>query len=588
MRGGLIKQALACQKLHVHDLDLRVREILKLVKIVEPLGIPENAPENTIDSEETAKLLRQLSSNGIVLMKNENNVLPFGKDKSTAVIGPNADIAAYCGGGSASLNPYYAVTPLEGIKAQAKNVKYRLGAPGWKKMPFCSRLTKTPDGREGFTMRVYLDPPSVPDREQIDEIYVKKSDILLADYKNPRIKSILYYAELEGVMTPEETAEYGFSLSVTGTGKIFVDGNLVVDNETHQTPGDSFFGFGTIEETGSIRLQADKSYRILIQYGTSPTMKFQKGAAMGAGGLRVGCARKTDQEIELAAAVELAKSVDQVIVCAGLNSDWESEGYDRQHMDLPPGSDELISAVTAANPRTAVVIQSGTPVDMRRWLSATPALLQAWYGGNETGNAIADVLFGKTNPSGKLPLSFPLRVSDNPAFLNYRSARGRVLYGEDVFVGYRFYEASERTVAFPFGHGLSYSRFSMDSLSVSPTSLTNPVHDATITVQLSITNHGPYPGSDVVQVYVSQRDPTIPRPPKELKGFCKISPGVDETRSVTVSLSARHAASFWDEDRDAWIVESGVYDVWVGDSSVNVPLKTSFEIQGGHWWWTGL
>jgi beta-glucosidase len=578
IRGELVKQALGARKLLPSEIDACTRNILNLVKKVEPLGIPENAPEHTVDSKETSQLLRGISSSGIVLMKNEHNVLPFSKEKSVAVIGPNADFAAYCGGGSASLLPYYAITPLAGIKSKAKVVKYQLGAVGWKNLPLLSRLTKTKDGREGLTMRVYLDPPENTDREKVDEIYMSQSDCLLTDYKVPNHSSILYWTELEGTMTPEDTAEYDFSLSVSGTGKIFINGVLVVDNETIQRPGDSFIGSGTKEECGRMFMQAGKSYKILVKYGTSPTMKFKVPSAtnLGAGGFRLGAQRVLNLKAEFDAAVELAKTVDQVIICAGLNREWESEGYDRENMHLPPGSDELIAAVTAANLNTAVVIQSGMPVTMP-WLSGTNALLQAWYGGNETGNAIADVLFGDTNPSGKLPLSFPYRNEDNPAFLNYRSERGRTIYGEDVYVGYRFYEKTKKEVAFPFGHGLSYTKFEMKDLNIKDAGVE-------IVATVSVTNVGTMDGEEVVQVYISQRNPSINRPVKELKAFEKVVLKKGESKKVEIKFYKKYSACFWDEDRNAWIIEKDTYDVLVGNSSACTPLKGIFQVEETTWW----
>ena len=581
VRGKLVQQAIGCGKLIEHDLDLRAREVLKLVKKAQKLGIPENAPEETRESEETSQLLRKIGADGIVLMKNENNVLPFKKDKSIAIIGPNAKFAAYCGGGSAALTPYYAKTPFQGISAQAKDFKYSLGVVGWNKLPFISWLTESLDGKQGLTMKTYAEPPSDKDRKKIDEVYVRQSEAILIDYKPPGVSGNLYYIDFEGTLVPEESGEYEFSLSCAGTAKLFIDGKEVVDNETNQRPGDSFFGHGTAEETGSVKLEAGKEYKIRCTFGTAPTMKFHAPGTttMGSGGLRIGGERKVDAKEAHDAAVKLAGEVDQVVICAGLNSDWESEGYDRPHMDLPPGSDELIAAVTAANPNTAVVIQSGTPVTMP-WLSKTPALLQAWYGGNETGNAIADVLFGDVNPSGKAPLSFPVRNEDNPAYLNFRSERGRVLYGEDVYIGYRFYERTKLPVEIPFGHGLSYTKFSMKDLSVTD-------DETTIKATVTVTNDGDYDGAQVVQVYVGQRKPSINRPVKELKGFTKVVLKKGESKQAEVSFSKKYGASFWDEHRDAWIMEKDVYDVLVGDSSADTPLKGDFEVKKTDWW-TGL
>nr|KAK5442199.1 beta-glucosidase [Exophiala xenobiotica] len=578
IRGKLVNQALGCGKLSEHDIDQRVREVLKLVQKTLSLGIPENAPETTVDTPETAALLRKIASNGIVLMKNEDKVLPFEKSKTTAIIGPNAAYAAYCGGGSASLLPYYAISPLDGLRAQAPDAKYALGAPGWKSLPLMTRLAKTKDDKPGLTMKVFLDPPSERDRKPIDEVYVNNSDILLVDYKHPLVKTSLYWVELDGTFTPSETSEYEFSLAVAGTGKIFVNGECVVDNETKQRPGNSFFGAGTAEEIGTLKLNQGETYNIHITFGTFPTMRFSTHGAtgFGAGGLRIGLERKVEIESEIERAVRIAKQADQVVLCAGLNKDWESEGYDREHMDLPPGSDDLIKAVLAANPNTAIVIQSGTPVAMP-WLKEARAILQAWYGGNETGNAIADVVFGKTNPSGKLPLSFPVRNEDNPAFLNYKSERNRAIYGEDVYVGYRFYEKTKKEVAFPFAHGLSYTTFHIKDLSIED-------DEVNIAISASVTNTGNVDGAQVVQAYVSQQNSSVNRPPKELKGFAKVFVKAGATEKVRIFMSKKYAASFWDEARDSWTMEKGTYDVLVGDSSASTPLQGQFKVRETRWW----
>ena len=247
-------------------------------------------------------------------------------------------------------------------------------------------------------------------------------------------------------------------------------------------------------------------------------------------------------------------------------------------MDLPLGSDELISAITAENPNTVVVIQSGTPVTMSRWIASTPALIQAWYGGNETGNAIADVLFGDVNPGAKLPLSFPIRNEDNPAFLNYRSERGRTIYGEDVYIGYRYYEKTKKEVNFPFGHGLSYTEFEMSGLQVSDKG------DDEIVVEVDVTNKGKLEGAQVVQVYIRQNSPSIARPVKELKGFTKVVLKAGEKKKAEVKLSKKYAASFWDETREAWVMEKDRYEVLVGDSSANTPLKGEFTVEKTSWW----
>ena len=263
-----------------------------------------------------------------------------------------------------------------------------------------------------------------------------------------------------------------------------------------------------------------------------------------------------------------------------MQADWETEGGDRESLSLPGHANTLISRVAAANDKTVVVLQGGTPVSMP-WVDEVSAILWAWYGGNETGNAIADVLFGDVNPSGKLPLSFPKCIEDNPTFLNFRSERGRVLYGEDVFVGYRFYQALRREVLFSFGHGLSYTSFAFSDLSVH--------HNETsenIEISVTVENTGSVAGAEVVQAYISQRNPSIRRPNQELRGYTKefLRPG--ERKVCSIEIETKYATSFWDEDRDTWIIEKDTYDLTVANTSeLNTSsLSKSFEVKTTKFW----
>ncbi|KAK7949364.1 glycoside hydrolase family 3 protein [Apiospora aurea] len=323
---------------------------------------------------------------------------------------------------------------------------------------------------------------------------------------------------------------------------------------------------------------------------------------MRGGGVRLGCTKVIDADEEIAKAVALAKEVEQVVICAGLTvsteprtsnitaksneelisvsmqAEWESEGFDRADMALPGRTNDLIRAVSAANPRTAVVIQSGTPVEMP-WAAAVPALVQAPYGGNE-GAA----------PSGKLVYTIPERVEDNPAFLNFGSENGRVLYGEDVYVGYRFYEKTKRAPLFPFGHGLSYTAFELGGFQVSQEQQqqqqqhNDRAAEEMVKVAVGVKNVGEVAGAAVVQVYVAQQRPSINRPPKELKGFEKIHLEPKGVGNVTVDIPQRYAASYWDEDAGKWIMEAGTYDVLVGQSSVDVALAGTFTVEKTSWW----
>ena len=342
-------------------------------------------------------------------------------------------------------------------------------------------------------------------------------------------------------------------------------------------------------------MQKGRGYHIHISFGTLLTRTYTVAGATAfdAGGLRAGGHRKIDRRTEMERAVALAKRADHVVLCVGLNGDWESEGYDRSTVDLPPGSDELVRAVTEANENTAVVIQSGkrsasskycatnpppvgTPVTMP-WRSMTPSLVQAWYGGNETGNAIADVLFGATNPSGKLPRTFPLRNEDNPAFLNFRSERGRTVYGKGVYIGYRYYEKAKREVAFPFGHGLSYTGFSFEGFELKEEREEN-------VVTVDVLNCGERDGAQVVQVYIAQENPSVGRPIKELKGFTKVFVPAGQRKKTEVRMQRKYANSFWDEEAEAWVEERGSYKVLLGDSSATATVMGEFMIEETKWW----
>ncbi|RDW82921.1 hypothetical protein BP5796_04412 [Coleophoma crateriformis] len=588
-RGEILMQAVGTGKVPQHILDERARAMLELVNSCAASGIPENAEEKTRNTPETAALLRKIGGDSIVLMKNEGDVLPLKKDKKascrTLIIGPNAKVATYHGGGSASLAAYYAITPFDGISSKlTESPDYTVGCYAHKELPLLGVQLKTVDGKNGVTFKAYNESPSVKGRTAVDEITLEKTDFLLVDYKCSKLKGALFYADIEGNFTAEEDGDFEFGLCVYGTAKLFVDDKLVVDNESKQVQGTSFFGCGTVEEKGITSMKKGQTYHIKVEFTSAPACKLPQGnnVLFGGGAVRIGGTRIVDADEEVKHAAALAKDADQVIVCAGLNSDWEGEGTDRTSMSLPGHMDALITAVAEANPRTVVCMQSGTPVGMP-WVSKVKGLIHAWYGGNETGNAIADVLFGDTNPSAKLPLTFPIRLEDNPAYLNYRSERGRTLYGEDVYMGYRHYEAISLPVLFPFGHGLSYTTFEFSNLFITK-------DETTLSLTLSLKNTGALPGAQVAQVYITQKNPTIRRPKKELKGFQKVSLKAGEAKDVKIDIALKYATAFWDEVRNAWVCEQDQYEVLVAGSSAiedGAAVKGVFQT-GETTWWNGL
>lgn len=398
-RGPALSHAVVANKVNISELDDRVRAVLNLVNRASRSDVPENASEHRLDRTQDRQLLRRVASESIVLLKNEENVLPFRKAKRIAVIGPNSKIATYCGGGSASLNAYYTVTPLEGIEKQASaGVDFAQGVYGHQSLPTIGKLLRSVDGRNGFTMKVYNEPPEADERHLIEERLLTDSMIFFLDYQHPKLAKI-WYADSEGVFVPEESGLYDFGLCVQGTARLYIDDELVVSNVENQRSGPSFLGSGTLEETGAKELIAGKSYKVLVRWGSAKTSKLKAPGVVdfGHGGFRFSGCKRLDPEESMKQAAELARKADQVVLFAGLSGEWETEGQDRETMSLPPLSDHLISKVLDANPNTVVVIQSGTPVAMP-WASKAKTILHAWYGGNATGNGIADVLYGDVNP----------------------------------------------------------------------------------------------------------------------------------------------------------------------------------------------
>ncbi|KAI0084918.1 hypothetical protein BDY19DRAFT_1050972 [Irpex rosettiformis] len=386
------------------------------------------------------------------------------------------------------------------------------------------------------------------------------------------------------VFTPDEEGEWSLNLFfICSTGNLFIDNQLIIDLSTDPQLGDEFYGMGTkAVEPPPIIFEKDREYRIELRMCTK---EFASQAPMVTcrGGLNLGASKKlnaVEDEIKLAASV--AGHADVAILVVGLDGDWESEGFDRDSLNLPGSTDKLVEAVVAANPHTVVVVQSGAPVEMP-WIDKLEhgAVLQAFYGGMEAGNALADVLFGTVNPSAKLSLTFPKRLEDCPSYPSYGSMtqdEGKVLYNEGIFVGYRGYDIKNVKPLFPFGYGLSYTSFEYSSLKLYPIT-----RKGDFKAEFTIKNVGSVEGREVAQVYVSDLKSSLPRPKKELHGFIKVSLRPDESKRVSVALD-KYALSFFDEKKGKWVAEAGVFKVAVGGSSDDLPLEGTVELEQGFTW----
>jgi beta-glucosidase len=276
----------------------------------------------------------------------------------------------------------------------------------------------------------------------------------------------------------------------------------------------------------------------------------------------------------LKAAVDAAAHSDVAIVVVGRYNKIEHEGADLKTMDLPAGQNELIEAVEQANPHTIVVLNTGNPVTMTRWLDKTPALVEMWYGGQEAGTALASILFGDANPSGKLPVSLPKEFKDSPAAANYPGENLHVNYAEGIYVGYRYYDTKNVEPQFPFGFGLSYTTFDYSRLALTPARSSG---NQPIEVSLVVTNTGTRAGAEVVQLYVHDGHSKIDRPAHELKGFRRVELNPGDSKTVLFTLD-RAALSYWSPEKKDWVAEPGTFEIQVGASSRDIRLKAPLEL----------
>lgn len=550
MSEEMVMRALDDGPLTEEMLDDKVRRLLDVLEKAGMFDRPELKPERGEDKPQHRAIIRQAAREAIVLLKNDGT-LPLKKVKSIAVIGPYAAQAQILGGGSSSVTPHYAISPYEGIKNRAGKVKVDT-VPGchiYKNLPAPAPDTlSTTDGRKGLSIKIFNgttfsgEPVYVEVTPRVQHGWFDRS-VPNADQEN-------FSMLMEGFFTPAESGVHTLALAGVGWSKLYLDGKLIVDHSHDSDMGKQL--------TKEIKLQAGKSYPIRVEYYWKGHPRWRS----------VSLGHQPPQPKDMIAeAVKLAKRSDVVVLVAGLNGDWESEGFDRADMKLPGAQNEMIERVAKANKNTIVVINAGSPVEMP-WIDNVPAVLQLWYDSQEQGNALADILFGDETPSGKLPTTFPVRLEDNPAYINYPGENGKVRYGEGIFVGYRYYDTKKIAPLFPFGHGLSYTTFKYSNLRISAKSI---APTETLKVKVDVTNTGKVAGKEIVQLYVRDVNSTFARPEKELKAFEKVELKPKQTKTITFTLDRE---SFWyfDSRRNAWAVEAGEFEILIGASSRDLRL----------------
>lgn len=553
--GPALRALVAAGRVSESAIDEKARRVLRALVVSGRLDAPPapRPPRGEIRGARSREVAARAARAGVVLLKNDRDALPLGgrRPRTVAVIGPNAAVARVGGGGSSQVVAPGAGSLLDGLRARAPEgmaIRYEIGArgpadfaaldPGWLSPP-------SGPGRglraEFFAGTELAGPPRLT---RVDRGVDFDWGWLPPD---PRLPADHYSVRWSGRLTPARGGALRFAVRSDDGCRLWIGGKRIID-DWHNHAAET--------RTGTIDLEAGRSYDLRLEY-------YQSG---GAAMVRLGWFPPPGDEF--ARAVALARGADAAVVAVGLSDQLEAEGYDRAGLALPAGQDELIEAVAAVNPRTIVVVNSGGPVLMERWIDTVPAVVQAWYLGQEGGTALADVLLGRADPGGRLPLTFPRREEDSPARGHFPGDGRRVDYAEGVFVGYRGYDARGVEPRFPFGHGLSYARLRVSDLRVAAraAAAAAPLVEAEATV----TNVSDRPGEDVVQLYIGEPGAPLPRPPRELKGFAKVSLRPGQSRRVVFRLERRAFAHF--DPRRGWTADPGRYAISVGRSSRDLPL----------------
>ncbi|MFC5789836.1 glycosyl hydrolase [Agromyces tardus] len=561
-----LAEAVRDGRLDEADLD---RKVLRLLLLAERVGALEGATAVTPDAIDGRAFVREAAIEGSVLVKNAGE-LPWQPSSlsKVAVIGHNALHARTQGGGSATVLPDHVITPIDGIRAALPHaeVVYELGAvvqEGVAEIPL-ERLTNPRTGEPGLVV-------TFRDADGVDLFSEDRRSTALVWFGGDAPIAASATVELHTTFVPEETGEILLGFATAKHGRVYVDGVLVVDDQPVITGTDLGAAFlAPPSATAPVHVEAGVplDVRAVFEMGSA------QSALDGALSVTFGIALDdTDPDGLIARAVEAARAAEVAVVVVGTNSKVESEGYDRENLDLPGRQDELVRAVAAVNPRTVVVVNSGSPV-LLPWRDDVAAVLLGWFGGQEFGQAIADVLFGVAEPGGRLPTSWPASLDDVPV-RDVTPHEGRLEYTEGIHVGYRAWLRADRSPAYPFGFGLGYTTWSFDAIEVADAASAGAeASDAgDAVVRVTVTNSGDRAGKHVVQVYAERADSAVERPVRWLVGFAVVRAEAGETVVAEVPVAARRFAHWAD---GGWQVEPGEFALLAGSSVADLSLAATY------------
>ncbi|UWD82154.1 glycoside hydrolase family 3 C-terminal domain-containing protein [Curtobacterium flaccumfaciens] len=544
-------------------IDRKVRRILTLAARVGALEGFEPVAASPVHVEDGIAFVREAEAEGTVLVRN-TGVLPLDAPAVSriAVIGHNADQARTQGGGSATVVPSQVVSPLDGIRSAfpGASVDYAIGAvvqEGIAEFPL-STITNPGTGEPGARVAFVKDG---------EELFVE----------DRRATALFWFGgdaptreadrlDITTTYTAESTGTVRFGIGAAGRSRMWVDGELLLDEDV-PFEGDQLGAAFLNPPARSVPVEVTAGQQVAIRIEYDIVQDETLGGVLA---YQFGTEPSDDDPaVLIEAAVDAARGADVAVVVVGTNSKVESEGYDRSSLALPGHQDDLVRAVAAANPNTVVVVNAGSPVEMP-WRNDVAAVLLSWFGGQEYGNALADVLTGAQEPGGRLPTTWPVAMADVPV-LDVTPVDGKVAYGEGVHVGYRAWLRVGTEPAYPFGHGLGYTTWSIEGVSATPTVREG---DAVI-VTATVANTGDRAGKHVVQVYASRAESAVDRPVRWLIGFAPVRLAAGASTEVSIEVPAR-AFAHWD---GSWQYESGTFTLHVGASVSDDAGTASLELE---------
>jgi beta-glucosidase len=552
-----IPPLLADGKITQAMIDEKVRHLIHLEVEMGWLDREQKDPAISRDDAQNDATALAVAREGIVLLKNDGNLLPLDREKvkNIVVMGPGAD-RYIRGGGSSETNPTRPITILAGLQSIAGKVAItHIPFNEWRdkklsQLARASEFFKPADGKPALTARFYNNP------ELKGEPVLERGDSAIDfDWKNKlpaaEVTNHAFSVRWTGAIEAAESGTYQFVTRSDDGSRVFLDGKQIVDNWHDQA---------ATTASATVMLEAHHHYALTVEYYNTigdASMQFAYFAAPSK--------FTAEQQAALAAA-------DAVVVCVHTN---ETEGADRPYA-LPAEQEQLIADATAANPHVVVILEAGGNVAMKNWIDKVPALVDGWFPGQAGGTAIAEILFGDTNPSGHLPDTFEKDWPDSPAFGHY-PGKAQVDYVEGIYVGYRWYDKKKIQPRFEFGRGLSYTTFEMKNLKLDNVALAHmPI---AFNANLDITNTGSRAGAVVAQLYVRPPgDESVDRPVQELKGFSRVELKPGETRQVSIPLDSRSFAH-WDVESHSWKVIPGKYEIAVGRSSRDICATASIEVK---------